>query len=78
MSKIPIQTKNNSTMAKIITIKEKNTLAIADTITIFSKKIILLTSKISNKSSTNFSKFSHLVLYTLSQVSFKWTEAQLS
>ena len=54
MSKIPIWTKNNSTMAIIITIKEKNTLAIADMITILQRKIILLTSKISNKTSINF------------------------
>ena len=52
--------KNNSTTAIIITIKEKNTLVIADTITIISKKIILLTSKISNKSSINFSKYEFL------------------
>ena len=38
MSKIPIQMKNNSTMAIIITIKEKNTLVIADMINIISKK----------------------------------------
>ena len=60
MSKIPIQMKNNSTMAIIITIKENNTLVIADTITIISKKIILLTSKISNKTSINFLKYEFL------------------
>ena len=38
MSKIPIQTKNNSTTAIIIMIKEKNTLVIADMITIIQRK----------------------------------------
>ena len=49
MSKIPIWMKNNSTTVIIITIKEKNTLVIADTITILQRKIILLTSKISQQ-----------------------------
>ena len=65
MSKIPMQKKNNSTMAIIITIKEKNTLVITDTITIISKKIILLTSKISNKTSINFLKYEFLTWWSI-------------
>ena len=57
--------KNNSTMAIIIKIKEKNTLVIANTITIISKKIILPTSKISNKTSINFLKYEFLAWWSI-------------
>ena len=60
MSKIPVQMKNNSTTAIIITTKEKNTLVNTDMINIISKKIILLTSKISNNTSINFLNYEFL------------------